>query len=191
MASRQKQMEEVKASLAALQEEIQEAKEERKAAKNQLEKATLEGKSISPYEKLLESASANLTRLGQKEAELLKRETKLTCSHPSSDEETQEISPISDSSAKRQKVDTLIEKSKKYLFRTEKWGCITIIGKRRAVTFAHTPPNTLKVGDEMEIWATENDAQYNVKVLKINVESDWILLESQVNLCDEEPKKGG
>jgi hypothetical protein len=189
MASRQKQMEEVKAALAALQEEIQEAKEERKAAKNQLEKATLEGKSISPYEKLLESASTNLTRLGQKEAELLKRETKLTCSHPSSDEETQEISPISDSSAKRQKVDTLIEKSKKYLFRTEKWGCITIIGKRRAVTFAHTPHNTLKVGDEMEIWATENDAQYNVKVLKINVESDWILLESEVNLCDEEPKK--
>lgn len=45
----------------------------------------------------------------------------------------------------------------------------------------------IKVGDEIEIWATENDAQY--KVLKINVKSDWILLESEANHCGEEPKK--
>ena len=47
----------------------------------------------------------------------------------------------------------------------------------------------LEVGDELDIWVSENDAHYNVKVLKINVESDWILLESEADLCDEEPKK--
>ena len=91
MAARQNQMEEVKASLAALQEEFQEAKEERKSVKNQLETAILEGKPesvLASFKSLYDGASANLTRLGQKEAELLKRLTKLTHSHSSSDEET-------------------------------------------------------------------------------------------------------
>jgi uncharacterized Fe-S radical SAM superfamily protein PflX len=41
MASRGKQLDEVKAALAALEDEIQEAKVERKVAKNQLEKVIL------------------------------------------------------------------------------------------------------------------------------------------------------
>ena len=103
MASSQKQLEEVKAALAALQEEIQKGYEKVVKAEERLEKATLEGKPAdisADLKVLLESATANLTRLGQKQAELQKRETKLTHSHSSSDEETQEISPVSDSTAK-------------------------------------------------------------------------------------------
>lgn len=48
---------ELKAAIAILDDEIQDDKEERKVAKSQLEKAILEGKPVSPFEKLLESAS--------------------------------------------------------------------------------------------------------------------------------------
>ena len=95
MASRGKQRNEVKAALAALQDEINEAKEERKTAKSQLEKAILEGKPVSPFEKLLESASANLTGLQREKEKLLEEKNILTRSHSSSDEETQEVSPVS------------------------------------------------------------------------------------------------
>jgi hypothetical protein len=190
MASRAKQLDEVKAALAALHDEIQEAKEERMAAKSQLEKAILEGKPVSPFEKLLESASANLTGLQRKEEELLKRETILTRSHSPSDEETQEISHVSDGSPKRQKIDNMIEKTKKYLFRTERWGCVTIIKKRTAITFAHNEHRTLEVGNIIKIYSLENGSQYDVKVCKINIESDWVLLEAEIDLCVDEPKKG-
>ena len=55
MASREKQLDEVKAALAALQVEINEAKEERKAAKDRLEKAIEEGKPVTSYEKLFKT----------------------------------------------------------------------------------------------------------------------------------------
>jgi hypothetical protein len=106
---------------------------------------------------LLESGSANLTRLGQEKAELLKRETLLSRSHSSSDEEMQEISPGSNSSPKRQKIDSMIEKTKKYLFRTESWGCVTIIKKRTAITFAHNEHCTLEVGNIIQIYSIEHN----------------------------------
>jgi hypothetical protein len=86
MASRAKQLDEVKAALAALQDEIKEAKEERKTAKSQLENAILEGKPVSPFEKLLESASANLAGLQREKEKLLEEKNILTRSHSSSDE---------------------------------------------------------------------------------------------------------
>jgi hypothetical protein len=193
MASRRKQLDEVKAALSALQEEIQEAKEERKTAKSQLEKAILEGKPAdvrADLKALYEGAVANLTGLQREKEELLKRETLLTRSHSSSDEETQEISPTSDGSPKRQKIDSMIEKTKKYLFRTESWGCVTIIKKRTAITFAHNEHRTLEVGKIIKIYSIENGSQYDVKVCKINIESDWVLLEAEINLCADEPKKG-
>jgi hypothetical protein len=83
----------------------------------------------------------------------LEKENILTRSHSFSDEETQEISPVSDGSPKRQKIDNhivyghnMIEMTKKYLFRTERWGCVTIIKKRIAITFAHNEHSTLEVG---------------------------------------------
>ncbi len=85
MATRAKQLDEVKAALTALQEKIQEAEEERKVSKSQLENAILEGKPVdvtAALKALLESASANLTGLQRKEEELLKRENILTQEQP-------------------------------------------------------------------------------------------------------------
>jgi V8-like Glu-specific endopeptidase len=80
----------------------------------------------------------------------LEKENILTRSHSFSDEETLEILPVSD---ERQKIDNhivyghnMIEMTKKYLFRTERWGCVTIIKKRTAITFAHNEHSTLEVG---------------------------------------------
>ncbi len=61
-------LDEVKAALAALHEEIQEAKKKVSRAEERLEKAVLEGNPVSSFEKLLDSASANLTGL-QREKE--------------------------------------------------------------------------------------------------------------------------
>ena len=66
MNSRQ-QLDEVKAKIAAIQLEITAANEERKTAKVGLEKAIAKGKSTVPFEKLLESATAELTRLGKED----------------------------------------------------------------------------------------------------------------------------
>ena len=110
-------------------------------------------------------------------------------SHSSSDEVIQEISPTSDGSPKRQKIDSMIEKTKKYLFRTERWGCVTIIKKRTAI-IAHNEHRTLEVGNIIKIYSLENGSQYEVKVCKINIESDWVLLEAEIDLCVDEPNKG-
>ncbi|KAJ2999649.1 hypothetical protein HDV02_002122 [Globomyces sp. JEL0801] len=96
MGSRAKQLDEVNAALVALQEEIQEAKEERKAAKSQLEKAILEGKPVTPFEKLLESASANLTGLQREKEKLLENKNILTRSHSSSDDPSKIASQINE-----------------------------------------------------------------------------------------------
>jgi hypothetical protein len=186
-------LDEVKAALAVLQEEIQEAKEERKNAKSQLEKAIEEGKPAdvrADLKALYEGAVANLTGLQGNKQELLKRETLLLRSPSTSDEETQEVSPVSDGSPKRQKIDSMIEKSKKYLFRTERWGCVTIIKKTTAITFAHNEHGSLEVGNIIKIYSLENGSEYDVKVCKINIESDWVLLEAKIDLCVDEPKKG-
>ncbi|OAJ36794.1 hypothetical protein BDEG_20927 [Batrachochytrium dendrobatidis JEL423] len=184
-SSKKQQLAICKAALEALQTKIDEAEQERKTAKTQLEKAIQEGKAVSSYEKLLDSATAFLTGLQSKEKELLKRESQLTRSPSTSDDEMQEIPPKG--SPKRRKVDDLIEKSKRYLFRTERWGCVTVIKKRRAVTFAHTEHSSLQPGMSMKIYSTEGNVEYDVKVVKTNAESDWVLLESDVDLCEKEP----
>jgi hypothetical protein len=189
MASRAKQLHEVKAALAALQEEIQEAKKKVNRGEEKLEKATSE-QDIQKFKALLESASANLAGLQREKEKLLEKDNILTRSHSPSDEETQEISPVSDGSPKRQKIDNMIEKTKKYLFRTERWGCVTIIKKRTAITFAHNEHRTLEVGNIIKIYSLENGSQYDVKVCKINIESEWVLLEAEIDLCVDEPKKG-
>ncbi|XJO71996.1 hypothetical protein BDV3_001409 [Batrachochytrium dendrobatidis] len=158
MASRRKQLKEVKAALAALQEELLGAKEESKQSRGKREK-----------EKLLEEKNI------------------LIRSYSSSDEETREISPVSDGSLKQQEIDSTIEKTKKYLFRTERWGCVTIIKKRTAITFAHNEHRTLEVGNIIKIFSIEKDSQYDLKVRKVNIESDWVLLEADVDLCEKGP----
>jgi hypothetical protein len=65
----------------------------------------------------------------------------------------QEIPP--EGSPRRRKVDDLIEKSKKYLFRTERWGCVTVNKKRRAITFAHHEHSTLQPGMSIKIYSVE------------------------------------
>ncbi|KAK6099281.1 hypothetical protein MT418_000717 [Batrachochytrium dendrobatidis] len=189
MASRRKQLKEVKAALAALQEELLGAKEERKAAKNQLENAILEEKAdsiLAGLKSLYDGASANLTGLQREKEKLLEEKNILIRSYSSSDEETREISPVSDGSLK-QEIDSTIEKTKKYLFRTERWGCVTIIKKRTAITFAHNEHRTLEVGNIIKIFSIEKDSQYDLKVRKVNIESGWVLLEADVDLCEKGP----
>jgi hypothetical protein len=150
----------------------------------QVEKAMLEGKPISPFEKLLVSASAILTGLQNKENELIKRESQLS----STNEEIEELPP--EGSPQRRKINDLIEKSNKYLFRTVNWGCVTVVKKRQAVTFAHDEHETLKPGMSMKIYSIEENVEYDVEVLETNLENDWVLLESQVDLCEDYPKIG-
>jgi hypothetical protein len=204
MVSRKIQLHEVKAALGALQDDLNEAKEERKAAKGQLEKAIEEGKPAdvrADLKALYEGAVANLAGLQRKEEELLKRETLLTRTHSSSDDETQEISPVSDNSPKRRKIDSMIARSKKYLLRTLKWGCVTVIGRRRAITFAHTEHRFLK--SEIEInqmkdnmranGRTDSDINLEIKtfvsniklysIKKPNVESESGIVRNILILC--------
>jgi hypothetical protein len=81
---------------------------------------------------LLDSASTFLAGLQREKEILLKRESQLTRSPSTNEDEKQEIPPKG--SPKRRKVDDLIEKNKKYLFRAERWGCVTVIQKRIAIT---------------------------------------------------------
>ena len=71
MAAIAKQLDQVNAALADLQEEMKEETKKVNRAEERLEKAILEGKPFSPFEKLLESASANFTGLQRKEEKLL------------------------------------------------------------------------------------------------------------------------
>jgi hypothetical protein len=156
-----------------------------------LEKAIQEGKPVdvrADLKALLDSASTFLTGLQREKEELLKQQTQLARSPSTSDDEMQEIPP--EGSPKRRKVDDLIEKSKKYLFRTERWGCVTVIKKRRAITFAHNEHSTLQPGMSMKIYSIEGNVECDAKVVKTSTESDWVLLETDIDLCEDEPKKG-
>ena len=97
------------------------------------------------------------------------------------------IEELAIGSLEREKVESLIAKNKKYLFRTERWGCVTVIKKRRAVTFAHGEHLTLGTGSSIKIRSIDGNVEYDVKVVKINVNSDWVLLESDDDLCEDEP----
>jgi hypothetical protein len=44
--------------------------------------------------------------------------------------------------------------------------------------------------DIIKIYSPENGCQYDVKGCKINIESDWVLLEAAIDLCVDESKKG-
>ena len=39
----------------------------------------------------------------------------------------------------------------------------------------------------MKIYSIEGNVEYDVKVVKTNAESDWVLLESDVDLCEKKP----
>lgn len=195
MKSKEQQLLNIKDALAALQEEIQEAKQERLSTKAQLEKAMADGKPdsiLASFTGLYNGASANLTGLQGEKRQLLKKAIVLSRSLSTGDEEIQETSPVSESSLKPQRSDKLIEACKKYLFRTEHWGCVTIIRKRHAVTYAHNQPPEMQIpGQSVNIISIQDNVQYTVKVLAVNIERDWILLISDVDLCEEEPARGG
>jgi hypothetical protein len=53
----------------------------------------------------------------------------------------------------------LIARSKKYLLRTHKWGCVTVISRRRAITFAHNEHRFLK--SEIEINQMKDNLRAN------------------------------
>ncbi len=187
-SSKKQQLAICKAALEALQAEIKEAKTKVMARESQLENAIQEGKAehiLASFKSLYDGATTFLTGLQNKEKALM-RESRLI--RPSSDDEMQERPP--GGSPKRRKVDDLIEKSKKYLFRTERWGCVTVIKKRKAITFAHNEHSALELGMSIKIYSIEGNVECNAKVVKTSAESDCVLLETDIDLCEDEPKKG-
>jgi hypothetical protein len=91
---------------------------------------------------------------------------------------------------KGREIDKLIAKSKQYLFRTLNWGCVAVIEKRRAVTFAHGEHQTLTLGSTTKIYSVEGEMSYDVKVLDMRAKNDWVMLESCIDLCQVEPTWG-
>ena len=72
-----------------------------------------------------------------------------------------------------------------------RWGCVTVIKTRAAVTFAHGEHQTLKPGSILKIYSIDENVEYDVKVVKKNDVNDWVLLESAIDLCEkDEPKMG-
>jgi hypothetical protein len=214
--SKSQELIKVKQDLAALQEEIKDASLKVSEAEKRLLKALEENKPSSPYEKLLDCASADLKVLHRKEESLKRKEEKLTRIEESlkrkeekltrieeslkrKEEEKiltkseQKIVPEAEGSHNQRERDYLVDKYRKILFRTDCWGCVTVISKRRAITFAHDIHSTLKVGDYMQIYSMESSKspkEYSVKVSLMNVAADWILLESEEDLCEKEPPIG-
>jgi hypothetical protein len=176
-----------KKALSVLQDEIKAAKDKVMTRECQLEKAIQERNQVSSFEKLLDSASANLTCLQREKVEILKHVSEFNFHPSTSDDQIQEISPTSEGSSKQRKVDDLIGKLKNYLLRTESWGCVTVINKKRAVTFAHSLHDTLQPGETMDIFSFDGSVKYKAKVVSKNTESDWVLLESDVDLCEKKP----
>ena len=97
---------------------------------------------------------------------------------------------ISEELPKGREIDKLIAKTKQYLFRTLNWGCVTVIEKRRAVTFAHGEHQTLTLGSTTKIYSVEGEMSYDVKVLDMRAKNDWVMLESSIDLCQVEPTWG-
>ena len=60
------------AELVAVRADIEVAKKRQTRYQENLEKAIQEGNQTAPFEKLLESATAELTRLGQEKCQLMK-----------------------------------------------------------------------------------------------------------------------
>ena len=71
-------LQEVKIALQDIQPSIQAAKQKVDKREGQLEKAIEEGKATGPYEKLLESAQAELTSLRKEKDRLMELQNKLT-----------------------------------------------------------------------------------------------------------------
>jgi len=84
-------------------------------------------------------------------------------------------------------VDKFINNAKKYLFRTDRWGCVTVIKKRLAVTYAHNEHRSLEPGMSIKIYSIDENVAYDVKVFMTNVLGDWVLLECDVDLCQDDP----
>eukprot|EP00128_Syssomonas_multiformis_P017226 Colp12_sorted_trinity150504_noHs@72 len=62
--------------------------------------------------------------------------------------------------------------------------CVTAYDKHHLATFAHGVHNALKVGDTVWMYPIVNhDKRYNVKVVKVDKEHDFILLESDNEVC--------
>ncbi len=182
------QFAECQGRLAALELEIKEAKAKVLSAEQKVEKAHEEGKPSSALEKLLDSATSQLSDLIAIERELMKSKREFSLILASIDGTKEHQSAAYDHLPRVKNTGSYLGKANRFLFRTERWACVTAITKRKAITFAHTTHSNLQVGNQLKILSLKNGANYyTVKVTKKDPVCDWILLESKVDLCDEAP----
>jgi hypothetical protein len=81
----------------------------------------------------------------------------------------------------------MIARNKLFIFYTDQWGCVTVIGKRRAVTYAHS---SLAIGTIISIYSMDENTPIHVRVLnlvKVDPKRICVILESDVDLCEKEP----
>ena len=152
MASRGKQRNEVKAALAALQDEIKEAKKKgrlRRVSWRRLFWRENQSLRLKSYWSLRQRTS-----LVYKERRKSYWKRRIYSHAP-----TLPVTKKHRKFHQCRKIDNLIARSKKYLLRTHKWGCVTVISRRRAITFAHNEHRFLK--SEIEINQMKDNLRAN------------------------------
>ena len=65
-------------------------------------------------------------------------------------------------------------------------GCVTAYAKDKLATFAHAIHGRLKAGERLTIFSIIDDTSFTAKIMKINKKCDFILLESDNEVCSHE-----
>jgi hypothetical protein len=68
--------------------------------------------------------------------------------------------------------------------------CVTAIKKNRFASFAHEIHSQLKENTTINIYSVLDDSRYEVKVIKVDAKKDFILMESDSDICENQPTLG-
>jgi hypothetical protein len=68
--------------------------------------------------------------------------------------------------------------------------CVTAVAKNRLATFAHENHRDLKDGSTVRIFSITDDSCIDVKVIKVDPKKDFILMESDTDVCEVAPTLG-
>eukprot|EP00835_Amoeboradix_gromovi_P006645 NODE_828_length_3870_cov_0.198091.p1 type:complete len:313 gc:universal NODE_828_length_3870_cov_0.198091:2981-2043(-) len=75
----------------------------------------------------------------------------------------------------------------RFIFRTKDYSCLTLFQKDKLATYQHGNNSTLKIDDVITVFSVLENSQYAVRVVRIEKEKDFIILQSSEPLCDEDP----